>query len=271
MNKWGLRSALGAAALVCAWLLLCGHVQIPPQRGRKSRLVDVAYEECTRELKIPKVALLFLAHQQIQQKPVWRAWLKQAVRVVGGELVVDTLWVDTADGMHNKAVILYVHPAQVPSALLFPHIDGVNSTHFHRVVAACHSVGRAYTQPHRQQMLFSLYLHNSPDAGLVDADEEHQLQHRLHTQWGSITLVEAERRLLQTALKDPLNHFFTMLSDTSVPLYPPLIIYQQLLLRQVSAINACPLYYNPFAHAGQYDSWHRYCLGGEKRVDCVMC
>ncbi len=110
-------------------------------------------------------------------------------------------------------------------------------------------------------MLFSLYLHNSPDAGRVEADGEHQLKHRIHTQWGSITLVEAERRLLQTALKDPLNTFFTMMSDTSIPLYPPLVVYQQLLVREVSAINACPLFYNPFALQEQYDSWHRYVHG----------
>lgn len=142
---------------------------------------------------------------------------------------------------------------QVPTASLLP----LAKHELDAVVSACKSLKYTHNHPHQQQLLFSVFLHNAPDAKAAEYGTEHQLQDRLATQWGSITLVEAERRLLQAALRDPLNRFFALVSDTSIPLYPPLVVYQQLLAREVSAINACPLYHNPFASQGMYDSWHR--------------
>ncbi len=86
-SKKVLYSVASAAAFVgLVWLLCRETPQAPPPHVQKKHIRpsnDKAYDECTRALQIPKVALLFLAHQDIQQKPVWRSWLKQAVRVVG--------------------------------------------------------------------------------------------------------------------------------------------------------------------------------------------
>lgn len=49
---------------------------------------------------------------------------------------------------------------------------------------------------------------------------------------------QAERALLADALRDPLNQRFALMSDTSVPLYPPTIVYAQ-LLSQPSYQDAC--------------------------------
>lgn len=44
--------------------------------------------------------------------------------------------------------------------------------------------------------------------------------------------------LLSAALRDPLNQRFALVSDTSVPLYPPAVVYEQ-LLSQPSYQDAC--------------------------------
>lgn len=125
------------------------------------------------------------------------------------------------------------------------------------LLAACKDFGKDRNHPHHQQLLFSFYLHNSPDAKADEHGAEYQLPDRITTLWGSIALVEAERRLLRAALHNPLNQFFALLSDTSIPLYPPLVVYQQLLERDMSSINACPVLYNPSALTWDLDSWQR--------------
>ncbi len=66
---------------------------------------------------------------------------------------------------------------------------------------------------------------------------------RLHcaqvTVWGSYTLMVAERRLLAAALSDPSNAWFVLVSDTTAPLYPPQLLWQQLAHETRSKMNTC--------------------------------
>ena len=57
--------------------------------------------------------------------------------------------------------------------------------------------------------------------------------------WGQHSLVTAERLLLQAALEDPANAWFVLLSETTVPLYPPTVLWRQLMAETKSRINAC--------------------------------
>lgn len=50
---------------------------------------------------------------------------------------------------------------------------------------------------------------------------------------------EAERRLLFAALADRRNQRFVLLSETCAPLYPPHVLYTQLLSETKSRVNAC--------------------------------
>lgn len=43
------------------------------------------------------------------------------------------------------------------------------------------------------------------------------------------------------------NSFFVMVSDSSIPLYSPLVMYQQLADRHISAVDACTLATNRYA------------------------
>lgn len=51
--------------------------------------------------------------------------------------------------------------------------------------------------------------------------------------------MEAERRLLAAALRNPLNQRFVLLSESCIPLYPPGLVWLQLLAEERSRINAC--------------------------------
>ncbi len=50
---------------------------------------------------------------------------------------------------------------------------------------------------------------------------------------------EAERRLLKAALENPRNQRFVLLSESCTPLYPPQVVYLQLLSDSRSRVNAC--------------------------------
>ena len=50
---------------------------------------------------------------------------------------------------------------------------------------------------------------------------------------------EAERRLLAAALGDPRNQRFLLASETCTPLYPPHVLYLQLLSETLSRLDAC--------------------------------
>lgn len=61
----------------------------------------------------------------------------------------------------------------------------------------------------------------------------------VQAKWGTHTLIEAARNLFQAALEAPSNHRFVMLSESGIPLYPPTLIWQQLMSESKSRINAC--------------------------------
>ncbi len=63
----------------------------------------------------------------------------------------------------------------------------------------------------------------------------------MQTEWGRWSLVEASRLLLRSALTDPLNQRFVLVSESCIPLYPPTTIWQQLLSEDKSRLDACKL------------------------------
>ena len=58
--------------------------------------------------------------------------------------------------------------------------------------------------------------------------------------WGEVTLVTAAKLLLRAALEDPLNQHFQLLCEKSLPLYSPAVVYNQLMLRNLTLVAACP-------------------------------
>ena len=52
-------------------------------------------------------------------------------------------------------------------------------------------------------------------------------------------MVDATRALVRNALENPLNQKFILLSEAGVPLYPPNIMYHQLIIETKSRVMAC--------------------------------
>lgn len=69
--------------------------------------------------------------------------------------------------------------------------------------------------------------------------------------WGKISMIDAEKRLLMNALQDPDNQHFVLLSDSCVPLQPFDYVYNYLIFTNVSFIDC---YDDPGPHGagGRY-------------------
>lgn len=95
---------------------------------------------------------------------------------------------------------------------------------------------------HQRQHLFSIYLHNPPDQPPMPPDSvffKTEIPGRVPSFMGHQPKTIAVKRLLEEALKEPLNQRFVVLSATSIPIYPPQVVYRQLLSETFSRINAC--------------------------------
>lgn len=66
-----------------------------------------------------------------------------------------------------------------------------------------------------------------------------EISERVHVRWGTFALVEATRALMRASLEDPLNQKFVLLSEAGIPLYPPDLVYVQLMSEDKSRINSC--------------------------------
>lgn len=86
---------------------------------------------------------------------------------------------------------------------------------------------------------FSIYVHASREKPLhvshyfVDRDIRSD-----KVGWGQISMVDAEKRLLAHALKDPDNEHFVLLSDSCVPLHNFDYVYNYLIFINVSFIDS---------------------------------
>ena len=61
----------------------------------------------------------------------------------------------------------------------------------------------------------------------------------LQTHWGTHAITKAILLLMEFALEEPLNERFVLLSESDIPLYPPAVVYLQLMSEQKSRIHAC--------------------------------
>ncbi|EIE20983.1 hypothetical protein COCSUDRAFT_43360 [Coccomyxa subellipsoidea C-169] len=96
----------------------------------------------------------------------------------------------------------------------------------------------------QQQHLFSLYVHVGSNENIAGFPREsifygRVIPLRVKTQWGTHSLTAAIRGLLKEALNDAMNQRFVLLSEWDIPLYPPTVIYVQLMAEQTSRLSAC--------------------------------
>ena len=202
------------------------HAYLPDPEVLRHSPTDV----CGDVLGIPKVALLFLTTGQLYHEETWR------------------LWLTSAEG-------------KVPSNVVLDRICGINSEYTSRreeqerleeYRKACLE-GYSKTMQgdeqnvndleYRKQHLFSIYVHAPPSF----RNQFHpkslwhgkMVRYRVETEWGAHTLVEATRHLLWEAFRDPLNTRFLLLSESDIPIYDPLTMYQQLQAEDTSRLDTC--------------------------------
>ncbi|KAL9236599.1 hypothetical protein vseg_011246 [Gypsophila vaccaria] len=78
---------------------------------------------------------------------------------------------------------------------------------------------------------YSIYIHSQPGFEFDESTTRsplfygRQLKNSIQVAWGESSMIEAERLLLDEALKDPANQRFVLLSDSCVPLYNFSYIY----------------------------------------------
>ncbi|KAH0985924.1 hypothetical protein GBA52_013101 [Prunus armeniaca] len=92
---------------------------------------------------------------------------------------------------------------------------------------------------------FSIYIHSAPGFSF---DESTTRSHFFYSRqltnsiqvvgWGESSMIEAERLLFATALEDPANQRFVLLSDSCVPLYNFSYIYNYLMASPRSFVDS---------------------------------
>nr|GLL38023.1 uncharacterized protein LOC109179735 [Ipomoea trifida] len=92
-----------------------------------------------------------------------------------------------------------------------------------------------------QRGLFSIYIHSSPsfEADFTPSSVFYgrQIPSKV-TEWGTMSICDAERRLLANALLDIRNEWFVLLSESCIPLFNFTVIYGYLRRSKHSFIGA---------------------------------
>ncbi|GJP51329.1 hypothetical protein CLOM_g10487 [Closterium sp. NIES-68] len=96
---------------------------------------------------------------------------------------------------------------------------------------------------------YSIYVHSSDPSFEISAHNTHSpifLGRQVpsgEVLWGDITMVDAERRLLELSLLDPDNLYFALVSETCIPLWSFQYIYNYVATTPVSFLERfdCPL------------------------------
>ncbi|PSR85261.1 Mediator of RNA polymerase II transcription subunit like, partial [Actinidia chinensis var. chinensis] len=91
---------------------------------------------------------------------------------------------------------------------------------------------------HGHEGKFSVYVHASKDKPVHFS--RYFVNREIRSDkvvWGKISMVDAERRLLANALKDPDNQHFVLLSDSCIPLHDFDYVYNYLMRTNISFVD----------------------------------
>jgi len=95
-----------------------------------------------------------------------------------------------------------------------------------------------------QEHEYSIYIHTKPgyvytkETTKCDAFLDRQLKNSIPVGWGEASMLEAERLLLLAALQDPLNARFLLLSDSCIPLYNFVFVYNYVMSSRKSFVDS---------------------------------
>ncbi|KAF3789576.1 hypothetical protein EJ110_NYTH11621 [Nymphaea thermarum] len=95
-----------------------------------------------------------------------------------------------------------------------------------------------------KEPIFSIFVHSRPGFVFSKATTKsayflgRQVNDSIQVDWGEASMIQAERILLQHALKDPLNQRFVFLSDSCIPLYNFSYIYDYIMSSSTSFVDS---------------------------------
>lgn len=177
-----------------------------------------------------QVALLFLTHGDLPHETLWTAWMREA----RGLLPRSSLMGDEAFCLKQcddaGACVQQCGRAAACNPLC---VDALRRRH---------GPGRSASVL-QQQHLFSLYVHARPT--LKDYKEPSVFEGRLIPERttgkpGTHAMTAGAKKLLEAAVLDQRNAWFVLIGDSTVPLYHPTVLWQQLMHEGASRVDACP-------------------------------
>ncbi|KAL4537779.1 hypothetical protein Ndes2437B_g08880 [Nannochloris sp. 'desiccata'] len=162
---------------------------------------------------VPRIALLFLTKGEMHHEQTWKAWFDVAGYVLPRAAVLEKC----SQGLSG------VEDVRAMCGTLDSASSGGSD-----VIAA--------------QMLFSIYIHAPPSFGGYVPESlwaPYRIYDQIQTRWGDHSLTAATKALLKSAIANPLNQRFVLISESDIPLYDPLTFYMQLMSEEKSRVNAC--------------------------------
>ncbi|PRW05940.1 beta-1,6-N-acetylglucosaminyltransferase enzyme [Chlorella sorokiniana] len=203
----------------------------PPAELPPPVVETTSNDSCAQALGAPKVALLFLTMGPMHHEATWRLWLSSAA----GMLPVREAQaaVCTASPQQYSALRQACTAGERPTvaaAAAAAALEGVATGSIGSEGVVGEKAAAAKAWPIDQQHLFSVYLHAPPSFKGYPTDSlwhGHLIPRRTQTAWGDPSLIEATHNLLWEAYRDPLNQRFVLVSESDIPLYDPLTLYQQ--------------------------------------------
>eukprot|EP00884_Botryococcus_braunii_P004622 jgi/Botrbrau1/14160/Bobra.182_3s0100.1 len=171
------------------------------------RMSEVQGQEQPVECSAYKIALLFMTAGPMPHARLWGQWLEAAAGLVP--------------------------------------LEGLKESHcsesqMRRVRLKCQPPPS--TNPVDAQHLFTVYIHPHPKYPAYpegNVFHKREISKRVEVVWGGHSQTTATKELFKAALADPANQKFLTLSETCIPLYPAVTVYQVLRKERLSRINAC--------------------------------
>ena len=170
---------------------------------------------CATTLKFEQIGLLFLTHERVRNEAAWRRWFTGA----RGRIPLGR-------GRMGRCLR--------DMEVLEDYVD----------LAGCRADPEE-TNPISSQFLFDVWVHlkKGEDRGMFRGSIfESSLipdEYRIDATWGGHSLIDATRVLFAASLANPLVSKMILVSDSDVPLYGPLMMYNQLMSEKKSRVNAC--------------------------------
>ncbi|KAL4531686.1 hypothetical protein Ndes2437A_g09001 [Nannochloris sp. 'desiccata'] len=178
-------------------------------------VLDHSPDQCTAAVGGSKVALLFLTRGHLHHEPSWKLWFRSAAGILPTNLATAAANSNDKDSFLSPLCSLEEGSPDLEAARTVCNVQ-FDPEHLNDVIAYQH--------------LFSVYVHLSAeiDPGAVGPLWRSRLvQHRVPTEWGTHSLVEATRSLLWEAFKDPSNQRFVLVSEADIPIWDPLTFYHE--------------------------------------------